>query len=139
MIELTLADGKELDIPEGSILLFEEMTAETNPNFPDAKCFIFYLLGNDVLAATLSNKFEDILFETKATTNPQWVRLTIDDGRRLGVLAHTIISRRAEEDGCSISVLVRNQPEVYKVKETRRQIKKWSEGPQTPPNPTEGE
>jgi hypothetical protein len=129
MIELTLADGKEMDIPEGSIVQFEEMKEDTNPNFPTARAFIFYRLAGEILTATLNNKFEDILFETKATTDPRWLRLTLEDGRRIGLLKDAIISRRSKDDGCTLTVAVTEQPQVIDVKESRREIKKWSERP----------
>lgn len=129
MIELTLADGKELDIPEGSIVQFEEMKEDTNPNFPSARAFIFYQLAGEILTATLNNKFEDILFETKATSDPNWLRLTLIDDRRIGVLKNTIIARRSNEEGCRLTVAVTDRPQVIDVKESRREIKKWSERP----------
>jgi hypothetical protein len=127
MIELQLHDGEWLDIPDNSIVLFEEITEGYNPNFPEAKSFIMNVMGVQLEKNFLLTKYEDVLFEAGATSDPRWLRLTTEDGRRIGVLGASIISRQSKGEGCIITVSVGDKPQYYSVTQSRREIKKWME------------
>lgn len=128
-IELTLADGNELDIPKGSILTMEEMTKETNPNFPDARAFIHYALGREVSTALVKETVSDLFFHLDVNVSPiKWLKLTRkEDGLRLVFPAHMVVSRMALEDGCRLTVNIGDMQKTFTVNESRREIKKWSE------------
>lgn len=129
-LELTLADGRELDIPKGSIVMIEEMTEKTNPNFPDARAFIHYVVGGEVMTALLKETVSDLFFHLDVNVSPiRWLKLTrLDEGLRLIFPAHIVASRMALEEGCQVTVSVGNTQKSFVVKESRREIKKWSEG-----------
>lgn len=143
MIEFTLANGKELDIPDGSIIMFEEMREDTNPNFPNARCFVRYALGGDVKTAVLVNKVEDVLFELGINATPAgWLKLTMKDSNlRVIIQVKNVVAREAIEDGCELTVETGAGVMPLTVNESRREIKKWSERPLAPiPTPApEGE
>lgn len=134
MLELTLADGKELDIPTASVVMFEEMNEGTNPNFPNARSFVLYGLGEGLRNGILSTKFEDLMFELNVSTLPGWLRLTRKhDGMRIVLLAHNVVGRLGLEDGCEISYMLGKDVHSVVVNESRREIKKWSERAMAPP------
>lgn len=128
-LELTLADGKELDIPNGSIMMMEEMTEKTNPNFPEARSFIHYAVGREVNTALLKDTISDLFFHLDINVAPvKWLKLTRkEDGLRVVIPAHMVVSRMAIDDGCRLTVAVGDQQKVLTVNESRREIKKWSD------------
>ena len=133
-LELMLADGRELDIPPHSLVLIEEMKKGANPNFPEARTYVHYSIGTALRTALLKTKIEDLIFELDInTTNNRWLKLTKCTDERMLVLAHTIVSRMATENGCQIDVQVGRDPSTYEVKESRREIKKWTDRALSPP------
>lgn len=136
MLELTLADGREMDIPLGSVIMFEEMTDKTNPNFPTARSFIRYAMGNDLRTAVSTMKVEDLSLELNVAANRNWIKLTQqDEGKsRLYVLSGNIVGRTTlESGGCEINLIIGGQVQSYFVNESRREIKKWTERASAPP------
>ena len=134
MLELTLADGKELDIPAGAVVMFEEMNSETNPNFPSARAFLTYVMGNELRTAITSTKFEDLMFELEINTQPGWLRLTQKEtGLRVILLSKNVVGRLSLEDGCEVSYVRGEEVRTITVNESRREIKKWSERAQVAP------
>ena len=141
LLEFMLADDKELDLPSGAIVVVEEMNSETNPNFPAARSYIRYVLGGETMTSILKTKFEDVLFEIDANVDPSWLKLTRSDGMRLALPSSCIVGRMALDEGCQITVSDGANLIKYSVKESRRQIKKWSEKSNSPeaapePNPS---
>jgi len=129
-MELTLADGREIDIPIGTAVMVEEMTETTNPNFPAARAHFTYGLGEKVNTALLSTKLSDLILELGINTAPSgtWLQLTRKDtGLALIVLVKNVVGRMALDEGCQISVVVGENVQIYEVNESRRQIKKWSQ------------
>jgi len=129
MLELTLADGRELDIPSGSVIMFEGMNEGANPNFPSAKSFIRYGMGSEVRNGVLSTKVEDLVFELGINTSApsKWLRLTKKTGEALVLLSGNVVGRMSLEEGCEVSYVVGDVVEVAQVTQSRREIKKWSE------------
>jgi hypothetical protein len=133
MLELMLADGRELDVPSGSIVMFEEMKEGKNPNFPNARSFIRYALGEDLRTAIVSTKVEDMIFDLGINTAApgRWLRLTKKSGERIVLLVGNVVSRMAMAEGCEISYVVGRDTESVEVSESRREVKKWSEAGET--------
>lgn len=129
MLELTLADGRELDIPSGSVVMFESMLENANPHFPNARAFIRYAMGNDLRTAVLSTKVEDLIFDLGINTEApsKWLRLDKKTGERLVLLSVNVVGRLALEEGCEISYMIADRVEATEVTQSRREIKKWSE------------
>lgn len=144
MLELMLADNREIDIPSNSVVIVEEVAKGFYENFPDARVRLRYAVGKDLRQAILSTKYEDVIFEMGITANPQgWLKLERDTGERLALLARSIIGRMAMEEGTQITVMIGELPEEFTVKQSRREIKKWTEralgGPVAQPEVIEGE
>jgi hypothetical protein len=130
MLEVMLADGKELDIPHGSVVMFNELNKDSNPNFPNARSFIRYILGDGLNTGILSTPFEDLIFELGVNTAPpgKWLRLTRKDtGLRVILPVENVVSRTSLDEGCRISYRIGQDVESVEVNESRREIKKWSE------------
>ncbi len=129
LLELNLADDKELDIPAGAVIMFEEMTKGANPHFPKATVFLRYAMGNELRTAILKDKLSDLLFELDINVDAggSWLKLTKDTGEKLVIQTKNVVGRMTLDEGCQVSVVVGGDVLPFTVKETRRQIKKWSE------------
>lgn len=129
MLELTLAGGKEVDLPYHSILMFEQMGPDSNPHFPTARSLVRYKIGDEVGFVILEDKVEDLVLELDINARADWIKLTKtgDDKFLFYLPADAIVSREQQENSCLLRVAVGDAIKMYEVAETRRQIKKWSE------------
>lgn len=138
-LELTLANGNALDIPPSSVTLFEAMHRGKNANFPEARSFIRYTLGQDDRIGLLSDSFEDLLRLLDVNVRPGvWVLLTREDGDRVALRADDILAREAvetEKGACKLVFAMgasRTTGELI-VRETRDEVKKAMEPPAPEP------
>lgn len=131
LLELTMADGKELDIPTGTVFMFEELLKGFHPSFPEAKSFIRYSFGanSPPRTAMLMTKMSDLKLELDINVQPpgKWLVLHRMTGEEVVLLVDNVVGRMAMEDGTEVSYLHGQEVEVAHVKESRREIKKMSE------------
>lgn len=129
LLEVTLADGRELDVPALAVAMFEEVAEGTMPNLPNTKTKMFYGMGQKICSAFMIDKFDDLVFELGINTAgpTKWLRLTKKTGGRICLLSANVVGRMGLEEGCEVSYLVGNEVQAVEVTQTRRQIKKWSE------------
>lgn len=134
-LEILLADDKAMDIPLTAPVCFFEIGEGVNPNFPDAKAFIHYVIGQDISSALLKTKVEDLILDLDVNVNPQdWLQLTTNDDMKLVCRARDVVSRTETEEGTNLTLDFGKGNMVFSVKESRKQIKKWSErAAQMPP------
>lgn len=136
-LELTLADGEALDIPGGSITMFEGMGNNPNETMPEAKAFIRYSIGNDDFHAWIKETFSDILRLLDINVRPgNWLLLTRETGDRVAFLKDNIIGRqsiKSDTASCEVTVLLTRGGIVgtFKVQESRDEIKAKMDQPAT--------
>lgn len=96
-LDLTLADGQNLLIPSHLIMSYEQVPEGQIPNFPDARTFVRYDLGNGQLQFGLCQT--DIAELERDVGTQQFLRLEQSEGDLLYVRPNTITSVLRQEDG----------------------------------------
>lgn len=135
MLELNLVNGEGLDIPAETIVMFEAMTKDTNPNFPSARCFIRYAFSPDqVKTAILTETFDEMVRRLEMNVRPgPWLVVTRDDGNKMAVQFGNILGRMAIKDEnrpkarCELQINTGAGIAAYFVQETREVVKDRTE------------